>query len=95
MTVMNFKVPSIACDGCAKTITEEILTHEPAAKVDVDVKAKSVNVDTEASEESIRQMITAVGHTVEQRQDYQKIINASFIELLELGESNIGNGCPR
>jgi copper chaperone len=65
MAAMNFNVPSIVCDGCAKAITDEILTHESEAKVDVDVKAKTVQVDTEASEESIKQMITALGHTVE------------------------------
>jgi copper chaperone len=65
MSVMKFKVPSIACEGCAKTITDEILTHESDAKVDVDVKEKAVTVETEASEASIKQMIVAVGHTVE------------------------------
>ncbi len=65
MAAMNFNVPSIVCDGCAKAITDEILTHESDAKVDVDVKAKTVQIDTEASEESIKQMITALGHTVE------------------------------
>lgn len=61
---MKFKVPNIACDGCAKIITEEILTHESGAKVDVDVQAKIVSVDTVASEESIKQMIVAAGYTV-------------------------------
>lgn len=65
MATMTFKVPSIACDGCAKTITEEILTHESDAKVNVDVQAKTVSVETGASEESIKQMIVATGHTVE------------------------------
>lgn len=65
MTVINLKVPTIVCDGCAKAITEEILTHESGAKVDVDLEAKTVSVDTGASEESIKQMITALGHTVE------------------------------
>jgi copper chaperone len=64
MAVMKFTVLSIACDGCAKTITEGILTHESGAKVDVDVKEKTVSVETEASEESIKQMIVAAGHTV-------------------------------
>lgn len=64
-TTYNLSVPSIVCDGCAKAITEEILTHESGAKVNVDVKAKTVSVETEASEESIKQMITALGHTVE------------------------------
>lgn len=64
MTI-NLKVPSIVCDGCADTIKKAIATHEPKAKVDVDVNEKKVAVDTEASEESIRQIITAAGHTVE------------------------------
>ena len=61
----TFKVPSIVCDGCAKAITDEILTHESDAKVSVDVKAKTVNVETAASTESIKQMIVSLGHTVE------------------------------
>jgi copper chaperone len=65
MAAMTFKVPSMVCDGCAKTITDGILTHESDAKVEVDLKAKTVSVETEASEESIKQMIVAVGHTVE------------------------------
>ena len=65
MATMKFNVPSIACDGCAKTITEEILTHESDAKVDVDVKAKTVSVETGASEESVKQMIVAAGQSLE------------------------------
>jgi copper chaperone len=61
----TFNVPSIVCNGCAKAITDEILTHESAAKVNVDVTAKTVNVETDASEESIKQMIVSVGHTVD------------------------------
>jgi copper chaperone len=61
----TFKVPSIVCDGCAKAITDEILTHESEAKVSVDVNAKTVNVETAASTESIKQMIESLGHTVE------------------------------
>lgn len=66
MAVMHFKVPNIACDGCAKTITDEILVHESDAKVNVDVNTKMVTVDTKASEASIRQMIVAVGYSVEE-----------------------------
>ena len=65
MAVVQLKVPSIACDVCAKTITEGILQQEPDSKVAVDVTSKTVRVETEASEESIRQIITTVGHTVE------------------------------
>lgn len=64
MPTLKLQVPSIVCEGCAKTITDVILTHESDAKVDVDMTAKTVSVETEASEESIKQMITSVGHTV-------------------------------
>lgn len=38
---------------------------EPEAKVDVDVNAKTVTVQSEASEESIKQVIVAAGYAVE------------------------------
>ena len=62
---LKLNVPNIACDGCAETITESIHTVEPDAKVDVDVKAKTVTVEAQASEESIKQAIVAAGYTVE------------------------------
>ena len=55
----------MVCDGCVETVTKAINTHEPKAKVNIDLDSKKVTVDTEASEESIKQIITAVGHTVE------------------------------
>ncbi len=33
---LKLNVPSIACDGCAETITESITTMEPDAKIQVD-----------------------------------------------------------
>ena len=62
---LKLKVPNIVCDGCAETITDTIHTMEPDAKVDVDVKAKTVTVEAEASEETIKQAITAAGYTIE------------------------------
>jgi len=62
---LQLKVPSIVCNGCAETITETITTMEPDAKVEVDVKAKTVTVEAAASEETIKQAIVAAGHTVE------------------------------
>lgn len=62
---LKLKVPSIVCDGCADTITESITTIEPDAKVEVDLKAKTVTVESAASEETIKQSIVAAGHTVE------------------------------
>ncbi|ARV58230.1 heavy metal transporter [Nostocales cyanobacterium HT-58-2] len=62
---LKLNVPNIACNGCAENITESIHTVEPDAKVDVDVNAKTVTVEAQASEESIKQAIVAAGYTVE------------------------------
>lgn len=62
---LKLTVPTISCDGCAKTITESIQVIEPDAKVDVDVQGKTVTVEAKASEESIKQAIVAAGHTIE------------------------------
>ncbi|MBD2605505.1 heavy-metal-associated domain-containing protein [Scytonema hofmannii FACHB-248] len=65
---LKMNVPNIACDDCAATITESIHVVEPEAKVDVDVKAKTVTVEAASSEESIKQAIVAAGYHIE---DYQ------------------------
>ena len=61
---INLKVPSMVCDGCVSIVKEAILTHEPEAKVSIDLDTKQVTVDTQASEASIKQVITAAGHEV-------------------------------
>ncbi len=63
MTI-TLKVPSIACEGCAKTITEGILKKEPTAKVEVDVKTKTVMIDTSADVEKIKEIIVDLGHEI-------------------------------
>ncbi|KAB8320567.1 heavy-metal-associated domain-containing protein [Tolypothrix campylonemoides VB511288] len=62
---LKMTVPNIACADCVHSITESIRTVEPDAKVDVDVKAKTVTVEAQSSEESIKQAIVAAGYTVE------------------------------
>ncbi|MDJ0731329.1 MAG: heavy-metal-associated domain-containing protein [Crocosphaera sp.] len=64
MTI-TLKVPSIACGGCADTITKAIEGQKPEAKVSVDVESKMVTVDTDASTATIKEIITEAGHTVE------------------------------
>jgi copper chaperone len=62
---LKINVPNIACDDCAATITESIHVVEPEAKVEVDVKAKTVTVEATSSEESIKQAIVAAGYNIE------------------------------
>lgn len=62
--MITLNVPTIKCEGCAETITKEIHNHDPNAQVNVDVEGKIVKVETTASETSVKDMITAAGHTV-------------------------------
>lgn len=62
---LKLNVPNIMCDGCGETITDSIHTMEPDAKIEVDVQAKTVTVESAASEETIKQAIVAAGFTVE------------------------------
>lgn len=62
--MITLNVPSIKCDGCAEVITNEIKANDPQAKVEVDVENKTVKVETTAQETSVKDMITAAGHTV-------------------------------
>lgn len=62
---LKLTVPTIVCSGCANTIKEAIITVDPDAKVDVDVEAKTVTLESLAAEESFKQAIVATGHTIE------------------------------
>ncbi|MDY6937122.1 MAG: heavy-metal-associated domain-containing protein [Cyanobacteriota bacterium] len=62
---LHFKVPTISCDGCAESITKAIETADGNAKVSVDVAAKTVDVETQMSEASIKQLIQSVDHKIE------------------------------
>ncbi len=63
--MFSFKVPSIACEVCAETITKAIKNSEPQADVNIDVGTKVVNVETQGSIETIKKAIIDAGHTIE------------------------------
>lgn len=62
---LNLQVSNMKCEDCAAKITESIKVVEPDAKIDVDLDSKTVNVDSEASAESIKQAIVAAGYHIE------------------------------
>ncbi|MEH1849841.1 MAG: heavy-metal-associated domain-containing protein [Nostoc sp.] len=62
---IKLKVTNIKGDECANKITKSILTMESDAKVDVNVNAKTVTVESAASEETIKQIVQSAGYTIE------------------------------
>lgn len=63
--IIELKVPSIACEVCANTITKAIKNSAPNAEVKVNVETKIVTIETEKSVDEIKQIITNAGHTFE------------------------------
>jgi copper chaperone len=61
---IELKVPSIACQVCAETITKAIKNSEPNAQINVNIDTKIVTVETNASESKIKQIIIEAGHTL-------------------------------
>ena len=59
---MQFKVPTINSSESANKLKETILTSEPNAKVEIDSDSKTVTINSEASEETFKQLIVAAGH---------------------------------
>ncbi len=69
---LKLNVPSLADSKEAQKLTDAIATVDPTAKVHVDIESKTVTIDPPdsgepvASEESIKQAITATGHSIKE-----------------------------
>ena len=59
---MQFKVSTIDSNDSAEKLKQTILTSEPEAEVEVDSESKVVTINSEASEETFKQLIVAAGH---------------------------------
>lgn len=61
---LQFKVPNMACAACGETITEAVKSVDSTAMVQADPKTKLVNINTQASETTVKQAITDAGYSV-------------------------------
>ncbi|AOK60364.1 heavy-metal-associated domain-containing protein [Burkholderia ubonensis] len=58
---MEFEVQDMTCGGCANAITRAVTAADPGAKLDIDVSAKTVKVDSTQSAASVQAIIEAAG----------------------------------
>ncbi|HEF5873564.1 TPA: heavy-metal-associated domain-containing protein [Burkholderia cenocepacia] len=58
---MEFEVQDMTCGGCANAITRAVTAADPAAKLDIDVAAKIVKVDSAQGVERVQAIIEAAG----------------------------------
>lgn len=59
---LTFQVSTLGDQQSAQDLKDLILTSEPEANVDINTQAKTVTIDSTASEETFKQLIVAAGH---------------------------------
>lgn len=61
MIMITLSVQEMACGGCVKSIREAIEAKDQAAKVEGDLEAGKISVETSLAPEDIRQTIEDLG----------------------------------
>lgn len=61
---LQLTVPNMACSACGDTITKAVKALDPGAIVEADPKTKLVKIDTQASEEAVKNAIVTAGYTI-------------------------------
>jgi len=63
-TTRTYSVPDISCDHCKSAIEGEVGTLDGVSSVSVDIDARTVTVEGEASEHAIHAAIDEAGYQV-------------------------------
>ncbi|AJY12168.1 heavy-metal-associated domain-containing protein [Burkholderia dolosa] len=58
---MEFEVQDMTCGGCANAITRAVTAADPGARIDIDVAAKIVKVESAQGAERVQAIIEAAG----------------------------------
>ncbi len=60
--MLTLSIPAISCGHCVRAITDAIHELDPAAKVEVDIAARSAVIDTSADSAAVRDKLAAEGY---------------------------------
>ena len=61
--MIEFQIPAISCNHCVRAVTEAVHQADPAAKVQVDLGSKRVQVETGAAREAVVAQLVEAGYT--------------------------------
>lgn len=60
--MMQFTIPSMTCGHCVGVVTRAVKQLDAQARVDIDLATHRVLLDTTASPQSIRDVLTEAGY---------------------------------
>ncbi|PZP90847.1 MAG: copper chaperone [Variovorax paradoxus] len=60
--MFEFNLPDMSCGHCASTVTQTCKLVDPAAKVEIDVNAKRVKVESAEGRQDFVEALTEAGY---------------------------------
>lgn len=60
--MLEYTVPALSCGHCARAVTEAVHEVDPDARVEVDLTAKQVRVETRESTERVQAALSEAGY---------------------------------
>lgn len=59
---MELKIEGMTCGGCAKSVTKAIQSVDPNARIETNPAARTVKVETSASQSALKQVLEEAGY---------------------------------
>lgn len=60
----ELQVQGMTCGGCARSVTRSVQAIDSNARVDIDLAAKKVRIDSRASLDAVKSAISQAGYPV-------------------------------
>lgn len=57
-----FEIQSMTCGGCASHVTRAVKGLDPQARIEVDLKSRTVRIDTTEDRPSVMAVLTEAGY---------------------------------
>ncbi len=65
--MFQFTIPGMTCGGCARRVTNAILSVDPEAQVVTDPPSRDVKVTTQANEQALLAALAEAGYPAERK----------------------------
>ncbi|AVA26114.1 heavy-metal-associated domain-containing protein [Rhizobium sp. NXC24] len=59
---MELRIENMTCGGCARSVTKAIQSVDPDAKIETNPDARTVKIETTASQSALQQILEKAGY---------------------------------
>ena len=65
--MLRFHISNMTCGGCAKSVTKALSSVDPKARIETDLSAREVRVESSAAEADLVAVLAEAGYPAERR----------------------------